>query len=408
MIELIGLSWAPEPLSMITGDGPHGGRVPCLGETWLELTLPRHLVPVPLPGGWQERRTGSSLQASWHGTVPFLPLVAAGALHRTAEGDVTVVCQSAGTDRQAMLVRWRKTWAEFGELPGSGEVVLWLNRVDGRPSYRWRRRIKSEPDLSVPQGLAMVSSEAEIRRGVEAQSLSSAVAETRARIRFFPLLPRLDLANNMLSRRLLWTICADLERPVEWRDRLALGNLEENAFRSVSLQQPVVASRDYSNRYGGKLATVTTAMISLLGSEQVEAGLQRMAEGHGVLTVDEVWQELAADRVDELTWFRDEVLLGSQVPAPRLTDVVSEETDVGWLLHITLVNEGDAFTVVPLRLVCAGEKSTIRVKMPAGQQVTVTRASAQQPEQVVLDPDGTVLRRAIRHGNRWRRGQGVR
>jgi hypothetical protein len=407
MIDLTGLSWAPEPISTVTGEGAFGGREPCLGETRVELRLPGHLVPVPLPGGWRERRTAGLVHASWHGLVPFLPPVVAGALQRTTEGDVTVVCQSAGTDRQAVLRRWRQAWAEYEELPDSGDIVLWLNRVSDRGG-RWRRSIRNEPDLSAPQGLVSISSEAEIRTGVESLSMRASVAETRAHIRFFPLLPRLDLVENVIARRLLWTICANLERPKEWRERLDLGNLEENAFRSISLQQPVATGWEANKRLGGKLTTVTTAIINLLGSEQVEAGLHRLAEGHGKLTVDDVWQELAAERVDELTWFRDEVLYGSQVPAPRLSGVASEETDTGWLVHMTLVNDGDAYTVVPLRLICGGDKLTIRVDMPPQQQVTVTRASAQQPEQVVLDPDGIVLRRALRHGNRWRRGQGVR
>jgi hypothetical protein len=407
MIDLAGLSWAPEPVSTVTGKGAFGGREPCLGETRLELSLPGHLVPVPLPGAWQERRTAGSVHASWHGLVPFLPPVVAGALQRSTEADVTVVCQSAGTDRQTLLRRWRKAWAEYGELPGSGDIVLWLHRGNDRRRF-WRGRpIRSEPDLTAPCGLVSISSAAEIRRGVEDLSMGAEVAEARAHIRFFPLLPRLDLAEGQLVRRLLWTICANLERPREWREQLVLGNLQENSFRSVDLQQPIGTGPDAVSRYRTKLAMVTSAMISLLGSEQVAAGLQRLAAGDGRLTVDDIWQELAADRSEELTWFRDEVLLGSRVAAPRLSEVVSQETETGWHLQMTITNEGDAMTVVPLRLVCGGVKSTIRVTLPARQQVTVTRQTVQHPEQAVLDPDGTVLRRQVRHGNRWRRGLGV-
>jgi hypothetical protein len=237
--------------------------------------------------------------------------------------------------------------------------------------------------------------------------MDGSVVNTRARIRFFSLLSRLDLVESVIVRRLLWTICSNLEKPAGWRNNLVLGIKQESAFRSVDLRQELLGNDDDRNRYAAKLATVTAAIINTLGAEQVAAGLQRLAVGHGLLSIDQIWQELAADRTDELTWFRDEVLLGAGVPAPRLLDVASEETEQGWRLRITLVNEGDALTVAPLRLVCDGDTSTVRARLPAQQQVSLTRLMEKRPDQVLLDPDRAVLRRQHRHGNHWRRGRGV-
>jgi hypothetical protein len=97
-VDLVGLSWAPEPLASLSGSGLAGGREPCWGATSLELELPSRLVAVPLPGAWQESTSAEVTTARWTGRSWLLPPVTAGALRRARRAGVTAVVSCPGTD----------------------------------------------------------------------------------------------------------------------------------------------------------------------------------------------------------------------------------------------------------------------------------------------------------------------
>ena len=180
---------------------------------------------------------------------------------------------------------------------------------------------------------------------------------------------------------------------------MGLAGKEASFFRNVDLWSP--PPHGMEGAYFSKQSTVAQATIGTVGNEQVERGLQQIAQGGVPLTLDDVWQALAGDGVDRMGWFFDEVVRGQGIAAPRLEEVTVTERPDGWQVHVELVNDGDATTVVPLRFSGAQGVRAVRVRLEAGGRAIVDEDLDILPDQVLIDPDGEIVQQYVLSGQRW-------
>jgi len=127
----------------------------------------------------------------------------------------------------------------------------------------------------------------------------------------------------------------------------------------------------------------------------------------GAVSLDAAWQTLAGERAADLEWFRDNVLFGHGVPCPVLEEVEVVEGASGWRMRVRLANRGDAATVVPVQLLGSAGAGVRRVALAAGETVTLDEVFDVPPGQVVVDPEGLVVRRQVNSGLHWSRWGGI-
>jgi hypothetical protein len=175
--------------------------------------------------------------------------------------------------------------------------------------------------------------------------------------------------------------------------------------RAVRLPEPPSPGQDEA--YDHKLSVVAKAALQALGVEQVELGFDTLAQGTGELDLEQLWAALADERRAELVWFERDLLLGRGLAAPRLDSVASERVGAGFLLRAELTNEGDAATVVPVKVISAVAPRTERVALAARGRARLELELAVAPEQLLIDPDRETLRQKTVGGERWTRWGGL-
>jgi hypothetical protein len=404
LLDLHNLAWAPDPLMTVSTPGT---AEPCWGSTSLELELARPLVLVPLPGAWQEAPQADGVRASWRGVSPHLPPVMAGAINRASHPGLTAAVSSAMSDVTLVLDHWQRAWESLPRLAETSDLVLhhlvdapWIGSHSPRPGL--------EPPVGPPSGLVTLPWTAEMRT-LPPEShdplFAGYVKWTRAQLRYRPLAPRLSSPEPSPLRWFVWRLCVGLEWWAGQGGGQELVGHPANFFQLVDLWSAPAAA--HGEAYQDKLDIVAKAVIGTLGAEQVERGLQSIVADQVQLTRDSVWRALAGDRSDELSWFYDEVICGQRIASPLLESVSVTERPDGWRIRISLVNDGGATTVVPLRVSGAQGVRAIEVRLEANGAALVEENLNMLPDQVQIDPNGEIVRRKVLSRVRWTRQGGV-
>ncbi len=401
-VDLEDLSWAPEPVYSPAIFGDHETRLPCCGPTKLRVSLPPRLVPVPLPGRWQEE----SGEFRWEGRSLALPPVVAGRYQRDQRPGVKAVAAAAGADLPGLLDIWTELSHQLPPLACSGEIVL--RSVDFTTgfwqipdNYDWGFRFwlpELTPGFEQPAGMVILA-----RQMVELRPLRVTPASvrsylhgilrlSRARFRYEVLLPRLTASPEGV-RRLVWWFAVAIET-WPWSKRFMVLGLEyQFAFEAVDLTD--CSGDQPSDLYMRKLKIVVAAVTTALGTERIASGLSELAAGDGPLTLDELWRALAGARQAELAWLGREVLMGSQIATPELRKVSVTEAMGGFEVQVTLVNKGRAFTRVPVSIVTPGGRHDFAADIEPEGQGMVSATLPLAPTAVLLDPDHQVVRARV-------------
>ena len=412
-INLTGSSWAPQPLASVGRQSRFWGRTPCWGVTTLDLRLPAGMIPVPLPPPWKEIREGGAIHAQWEGVSPFLPPVTAGAYrayHDPGPPDFRLTSVSPGADGPGLL-RWlQKGWADQG---GKWEVAgITIHDNLSRGSW-WQRESSLDPPIEDPPNYLSLPPEIlELRQaGMMSEwgggALQEVYSQFRARLRYAPLARQAESVKPLLARRFLWSLCKRLEG-AEWPlQSLLVPAKDQTIFRVLDLDGPPLKNPYYLEMYATKLNYATVALINLIGPEAAGRGLDALSAVSEPLTIDRIWNALTAgDR--RLNAFRDQVFLGKGMPQPAIEEVALSQRVSDWSAVVRLVNPGDADVEVPVQVLASGRIVERRIILPAGGKGEISMVLPEPPDQVMLDPEESVLRIKPAHGERWLRKGGLK
>jgi hypothetical protein len=427
LVDLEGLSWAPEPLWGLDEKARYGGMSSCWGSTTLDLRLPSRLVPVPIPGEWKTESRDGTTEAHWRGRSLFLPPVVGGHFYiveKAGEPSVTVVLATRGTDSDGLIDKYLEAWDERGGGIDTAGFVL-------RPAKRFYsglwcapasllKHIRLDPPLATPLGLIHVNRETmSLRRKTFMESwyskeLTNSVILSRARLLFEPIAYRLRESGGGFPQHLLWrlSVALGIWPPPPGTLEVVAGPWHHAvSVREIDLDGPAQPTASYWERYKIKLNFVSLATLSLLGPERVEEGLEALGAGQGALDVDEIWRALAGGRAQELGWFKEQMLLGKGLAKPLLQAVEVEERSGNWKITVAVINEGDAYLPVPVRIYASNHRHTVTIPVEAGRIAEASLTIDEPPDQILLDPDCEVLRQRLKSGDsrlRWTRKEGIR